>query len=116
MSALVFKIMSDPYVGQLVYFRVYSGSHQGRQHRLQQPPGQKLRMAKLLKMHANKREEVDAVYSGDIAATVGLKDVTTGDTLCDERHPILLETIQFPEPVVSGHHRTAPDLGASEAG
>ena len=77
---------------------------------------QKLRVAKLLKMHANKREEVDAVHSGDIAATVGLKDVATGDTLCDERHPILLDTIQFPEPVVAGHHRAAPDLRAPEAG
>jgi elongation factor G len=99
MSALVFKIMSDPYVGQLVYFRVYSGAIKVGATVLNSRRGQKLRVAKLLKLHANKREEVDAVYSGDIAATVGLKDVATGDTLCDERHPILLESIQFPEPV-----------------
>jgi elongation factor G len=100
MSALVFKIMSDPYVGQLVYFRVYSGLIKVGATVLNSRHGQKLRVAKLLMMHANKREEVDAVHAGDIAATVGLKDVATGDTLCDERHPILLDTIQFPEPVV----------------
>jgi elongation factor G len=100
MSALVFKIMSDPYVVQLVYFRVYSGLIKVGATVLNSRHGQKLRVAKLLMMHANKREEVDAVHSGDIAATVGLKDVATGDTLCDERHPILLDTIQFPEPVV----------------
>ena len=100
MSALVFKIMSDPYVGQLVYFRVYSGLIKVGATVLNSRHGQKLRVAKLLMMHANKREEVDAVHAGDIAATVGLKDVSTGDTLCDERHPILLDTIQFPEPVV----------------
>jgi elongation factor G len=99
MSALVFKIMSDPFVGQLVYFRVYSGVIKVGSTVLNSRRGQKLRVAKLLKMHANKREEVDTVHSGDIAATVGLKDVGTGDTLCDERHPILLEAIQFPEPV-----------------
>ncbi|MBN2345067.1 MAG: elongation factor G [Candidatus Aminicenantes bacterium] len=100
LSALVFKIQSDPYVGQLLYFRVYSGSIKLGATVLNSRRGQKMRIAKLLKMHANKREEVDAVHSGDIAATVGLKDVSTGDTLCDERHPILLESIQFPEPVV----------------
>ena len=100
LSALVFKIMSDPYVGQLVYFRVYSGVIKVGSTVLNSRRGQKLRVAKLLKMHANKREEVEAVHSGDIAATVGLKDVGTGDTLCDERHPIQLDTIQFPEPVV----------------
>jgi elongation factor G len=100
MSALVFKIMSDPYVGQLVYFRVYSGLIKVGATVLNSRHGQKLRVAKLLMMHANKREEVDVVHAGDIAATVGLKDVATGDTLCDERHPILLDTIQFPEPVV----------------
>ena len=99
MSALVFKIMSDPFVGQLVYFRVYSGVIKVGSTVLNSRRGQKLRVAKLLKMHANKREEVETVHSGDIAATVGLKDVGTGDTLCDERHPILLESIQFPEPV-----------------
>jgi elongation factor G len=101
MSALVFKIMSDPFVGQLVFFRIYSGSIKVGGTVYNSGKNQKLRIAKLLKMHANKREEVDAVYSGDIAATVGLKDVSTGDTLCDERHPIRLETIHFPEPVVS---------------
>jgi elongation factor G len=100
MSALVFKIMSDPYMGQLVYFRVYSGLIKLGAMVLNSRHGQKLRVAKLLMMHANKREEVDAVHAGDIAATVGLKEVATGDTLCDERHPILLDTIQFPEPVV----------------
>ncbi len=100
MSALVFKIMSDPYVGQLVYFRVYSGVIKVGAMVFNSRLGQKLRVAKLLKMHANKREEVGTVHSGDIAATVGLKDVSTGDTLCDERHPILLNSIQFPEPVV----------------
>ncbi len=100
LSALVFKIISDPYVGQLVYFRVYSGVIKVGATVLNGRRGQKLRVAKLLKMHANKREEVEAVHSGDIAATVGLKDVATGDTLCDERHPILLDAIQFPEPVV----------------
>jgi elongation factor G len=100
MSALVFKIMSDPYVGQLVYFRVYSGAIKLGAMVLNSRRGQKLRVAKLLKMHANKREEVETVHSGDIAATVGLKEISTGDTLCDERHPILLDTIQFPEPVV----------------
>lgn len=101
MSALVFKIMSDPYVGQLVFFRVYSGSIKVGSTIFNSSKNQRLRISKLLKMHANKREEVEAVYSGDIAATVGLRDVSTGDTLCDERHPILLETIHFPEPVVS---------------
>ncbi len=100
LSALVFKIMTDPYVGQLVYFRVYSGVVKVGATVLNSRRGQKLRVAKLLKMHANKREEVESVHSGDIAATVGLKDVATGDTLCDERHPILLDAIQFPEPVV----------------
>jgi len=101
MSALVFKIMSDPYVGQLVFFRVYSGSIKVGSMIFNSSKNQRIRIAKLLKMHANKREEVAAVYSGDIAASVGLKEVSTGDTLCDERHPIQLETIQFPEPVVS---------------
>ena len=101
MSALVFKIMSDPYVGQLIFFRVYSGMIKVGSTVFNSRKNQKLRVAKLLKMHANKREEVSAVHSGDIAATVALKDVSTGDTLCDERHPIQLDTIQFPEPVVT---------------
>jgi elongation factor G len=101
MSALVFKIMSDPYVGQLVYFRVYSGLIKVGSTVFNSRKNQRLRVAKLLKMHSNKREEVNAVHSGDIAATVGLKEVSTGDTLCDERHPIQLDTIRFPEPVVT---------------
>jgi len=101
MSATVFKIMSDPFVGQLVYFRVYSGSIKSPGHVYNSSKQSRLRILKLLKMHANKREEIGEVFSGDIAATVGLKDISTGDTLCDERHPIILDTIQFPEPVVS---------------
>jgi len=101
MSALVFKIMSDPYVGQLIYFRVYSGLIKIGSTVFNSRKNQRLRVAKLLKMHSNKREEVDAVHSGDIAATVGLKEISTGDTLCDERHPIQLDTIRFPEPVVT---------------
>ncbi|TFH47335.1 MAG: elongation factor G [ANME-2 cluster archaeon] len=101
MSALVFKIMSDPYVGQLIYFRVYSGLIKVGSTVFNSRKNQRLRVAKLLKMHSNKREEVAAVYSGDIAATVGLKEISTGDTLCDERHPIQLDTIRFPEPVVT---------------
>lgn len=101
MSALVFKIMSDPYVGQLIYFRVYSGLIKVGSTVFNSRKNQRLRVAKLLKMHANKREEVAAVHSGDIAATVGLKEISTGDTLCDERHPIQLDTIRFPEPVVT---------------
>jgi len=101
MSALVFKIMSDPFVGQLIYFRVYSGVIKAGGTVSVSNQAVRVRIAKLLKMHANKREEIRAVYSGDIAATVGLKEVSTGDTLCDERHPIVLDTIQFPKPVVT---------------
>ncbi len=101
LSALVFKIMSDPFVGQLIYFRVYSGHIKVPGVIYNSRKQSRVRLSKLLKMHANKREEIQTVYSGDIAATVGIKDVSTGDTLCDERHPILLDTIQFPEPVVS---------------
>jgi elongation factor G len=101
MSALVFKIMSDPYVGQLIYFRVYSGLIKVGSTVFNSRKNQRLRVAKLLKMHSNKREEVTVVHSGDIAATVGLKEISTGDTLCDERHPIQLDTIRFPEPVVT---------------
>jgi elongation factor G len=101
LAGVIFKIMSDPYVGQLVYFRIYSGVLKLGQTVANSTKETKLRIGKLLKMHANKREEVDEVHSGDIAATVGLKDVSTGDTLCDVRHPIVLDTIQFPDPVVS---------------
>lgn len=101
LAAVIFKLMSDPYVGQLIYFRVYSGVIKLGQTVANPNKQTKLRVGKLLKMHANKREEVDEVHSGDIAATVGLKDISTGDTLCDVRHPIVLDTIRFPDPVVS---------------
>lgn len=101
MSATVFKISSDPFVGQLVYFRVYSGSIKSSSYIYNSSKQTRIRILKLLKMHSNKREEVPEVFSGDIAATVGLKDVTTGDTFCDERHPVIMDSIQFPDPVVS---------------
>ena len=113
MSALVFKIMNDPFAGQLIYFRVYSGFLKQGATVYNSRRDMRLRVLKLLKMHANKREEIEAVYSGDIAATVGLKDVATGDTLCDERHPIILDTIQFPEPVVAA--TVEPKLSADHA-
>jgi len=100
-SALIFKIMSDPYVGQLIYFRVYSGFLKSGDTVYNPNKGKKYRVLKLLKMHANKREEVDKVHSGDIAVTVGLNDVSTGDTLCDERNQVVFEAIQFPDPVIS---------------
>ncbi len=100
-AALAFKIMSDPYVGKLTFFRVYSGTA-SRGMTVHNPrTGKKERLGRLLQMHANSREERDAVYSGDIAAAVGLKNVTTGDTICDERDRIILETMSFPEPVIS---------------
>ncbi len=101
MSALAFKIMSDPYVGKLAYFRVYSGEvHQGT-YVLNSTKGKKERVGRILQMHANNRKEIEIAYSGDIAAAVGFKDVTTGDTLCDEANPIILEKMVFPEPVIS---------------
>ncbi|HSM13105.1 MAG TPA: elongation factor G [Thermoanaerobaculia bacterium] len=100
-SGLVFKIMSDPFVGQLAYFRVYSGTVASGTGVLNTSKDNKERIGRLLRMHANKREEIDAVYSGDIAAAVGLKTVTTGDTICDPGHPIVLEAMSFPEPVIS---------------
>jgi len=100
-SALAFKIMTDPYVGTLTFFRVYSGVVRSGSAVLNSTKGKKERIGRLLKMHANKREEIDAVYAGDIAAAVGLRDTTTGDTLCDESKPIVLESIQFPDPVIS---------------
>lgn len=99
-SALAFKIVSDPYVGKLAYFRVYSGSLKSGSYVLNSTKGKKERIGRILLMHANKREEVEEVYAGDIAAAVGLKDTSTGDTLCDENHPIILETMEFPEPVI----------------
>ncbi|MCG3115610.1 MAG: elongation factor G [Candidatus Manganitrophus sp. SA1] len=100
-SALAFKIMSDPFVGQLTYFRVYSGVLHSGSYIYNLTKDTKERIGRLLKMHANKREEIKEVYAGDIAAAVGLRNSTTGDTLCDENHPILLEVMKFPEPVIS---------------
>jgi len=99
-SALVFKIMSDPFVGQLVYFRVYSGMLKTGAMVFNPSTSKRVRVSRLLKMHANKREEIKSVHSGDIAVTVGLPSVSTGDTLCDERKQIVLDTISFPEPVI----------------
>ncbi len=100
-SALVFKIMSDPYVGQLVFFRVYSGHVESGTSVMGSKKGQNERIGRLLKMHANKREEISEVWAGDIAAAVGLKNVTTGDTICDPKHPVVLEAMSFPEPVIA---------------
>jgi len=99
-AALAFKIMTDPFVGQLTFFRVYSGYLESGSHVFNSTKGKKERIGRLLKMHANKREEIKQVYSGDIAAAVGLKFSTTGDTLCDEKNPSLLEAMEFPEPVI----------------
>ncbi len=100
-SALAFKIVSDPFVGRLAYVRVYSGKLRAGEHTYNATKGQKERVGRLLQMHANHREEIGEVSAGDIAAAVGLKNSFTGDTLCDEAHPILLEAIKFPEPVIS---------------
>ena len=99
-SALVFKIMSDPFVGKLAYFRVYSGTMNSGSYVLNATKGKKERVGRVLQMHANKREELDKVYSGDIAAAIGFKFSTTGDTICDEQHPVILESMEFPEPVI----------------
>ena len=100
-AALAFKIMTDPYVGKLAFFRVYSGILDGGSYVYNSTKGKKERIGRILQMHANNRKEIDRVYSGDIAAAVGLKDTTTGDTLCDEEHPIILESMVFPDPVIS---------------
>jgi len=100
-SALAFKVMSDPFVGKLVFFRVYSGTINAGSYVLNSTKNKKERMGRILQMHANKREELEKVYSGDIAAAVGLKLTTTGDTLSDEKHPVILESMVFPEPVIS---------------
>jgi elongation factor G len=100
-SALAFKIMTDPFVGQLTFFRVYSGVLDAGSYVYNSVKGKKERMGRILQMHANRREELTEVYAGDIAAAVGLRGTTTGDTLCDESHPIVLERMEFPEPVIS---------------
>ncbi|MGC9067165.1 MAG: elongation factor G [Minisyncoccia bacterium] len=100
-SALAFKVASDPYVGTLTYFRVYSGELTKGSYALNSTKNHQERISRLLRMHADKKEEIDFIRAGDIAATVGLKDTTTGDTLCDLEHPIILEQISFPEPVIS---------------
>ena len=99
-SALAFKIMTDPYVGRLSFFRVYSGTVETGKTVMNSTKGQRERLGRILLMHANHREDIDQVYSGDIAAAVGLKNTTTGDTLCDEKHQIILESMEFPEPVI----------------
>lgn len=99
-SALAFKIMADPYVGKLAFFRVYSGTMKTGYYVYNSTKDRKERIGRILQMHANKREEISEVYSGDIAAAVGLKETTTGDTLCDEKHAIILESMEFPDPVI----------------
>ncbi|MDO5410416.1 MAG: elongation factor G [Lachnospiraceae bacterium] len=100
-SALAFKIMADPFVGKLAFIRVYSGTLNSGSYVLNATKGKKERVGRILQMHANKREELAKVYSGDIAAAVGLKVTTTGDTICDDQHPVILESMEFPEPVIS---------------
>ena len=99
-SALAFKIMTDPFVGKLAFFRVYSGTCKSGSYVLNATKNKKERVGRILQMHANKREELDTVYSGDIAAAVGFKTTTTGDTICDEKYPVILESMEFPEPVI----------------
>ncbi len=99
-SALAFKIMADPFVGKLAFFRVYSGTMNSGSYVLNSTKGKKERVGRILQMHANKRQELDKVYSGDIAAAVGFKLTGTGDTICDEQHPVILESMEFPEPVI----------------
>ncbi|EST89203.1 elongation factor G [Vagococcus lutrae] len=99
-SALAFKVMTDPFVGRLTFFRVYSGVLESGSYVKNATKGKRERVGRILQMHANSREEISTVYAGDIAAAVGLKDTTTGDTLCDEKHPVILESMEFPEPVI----------------
>ena len=110
-SALAFKIMTDPYVGRLSFFRVYSGTLNTGSAVLNATKGKRERVGRLLQMHANHREDLETVYSGDIAAVVGLKNTTTGDTLCDEKHPIVLESMEFPEPVIRVAIEPKPKAG-----
>ncbi|MGG1678345.1 elongation factor G [Neobacillus sp. NRS-1170] len=99
-SALAFKVMTDPYVGKLTFFRVYSGTLESGSYVQNSTKGKRERIGRILQMHANSRQEISKVYAGDIAAAVGLKDTTTGDTLCDDKNPVILESMQFPEPVI----------------
>ncbi|MBS6961445.1 MAG: elongation factor G, partial [Roseburia sp.] len=99
-AALAFKIMTDPFVGKLAFFRVYSGTMNSGSYVLNATKGKKERVGRILQMHANKRQELDKVYAGDIAAAIGFKFTTTGDTICDEQHPVILESMEFPEPVI----------------
>ena len=100
-SALAFKVMTDPYVGKLTFFRVYSGTLKSGSYVQNTSKGKRERVGRILQMHADSREEISEVHSGDIAAAVGLKDTGTGDTLCDEKSPVILESMDFPEPVIS---------------
>jgi elongation factor G len=101
LSALAFKVMSDPFVGRLTFTRIYSGTLEAGSYVYNSTKGKRERVGRILQMHANHREEIDRAYSGNIVAIVGLKDTTTGDTLCDENNPIILESMEFPEPVIS---------------
>ena len=100
LSALAFKIMNDPFVGSLTFTRIYSGTMTAGSYIYNSVKDKKERVGRMLLMHANKREELDIVYSGDIAAAIGFKFTTTGDTICDEQHPVILESMEFPEPVI----------------
>ena len=117
-SALAFKIMSDPFIGKLTYFRVYSGTAKAGSYVLNSTKNKKERFGRLVQMHANSRKEIEQVYAGDIAAAVGLKATTTGDTLCDESNPIVLESMEFPEPVIelSLEPKTKADPGQDGPG
>src|SRR4029078_751290 len=103
-SALAFKIAADPFVGKLAFFRVYSGTLKAGSYVLNSTKGKKERIGRGRQMHAHPREEIDTVYAGDIAAAVGLKDTFTGDTLSDEGHPVILESMTFPDPVIEVEH------------
>lgn len=115
-SALAFKIMTDPFVGKLAYFRVYSGTINSGSYVFNSTKGKKERVGRILQMHANKREELDKVYSGDIAAAIGFKMTTTGDTICDEQHPVILESMEFPEPVIELAIEPKTKAGQSKLG
>ena len=115
-SALAFKIATDPYVGKLCFFRVYSGSLDKGSTVLNSTKGTRERLGRILQMHANHREDIESVYSGDIAAVVGLKNTTTGDTLCDEKNPIILESMEFPEPVIRVAIEPKPKAGQEKMG